>query len=302
MSRKKVISQEPQWAGQDSLGEELLSPTNSGGLDTDDGWATPPGGPPEEDCEEHGFCEEHEDRPEGEHREEHEVCEAHEVGRELEVRNDCEEQTQREERGGEATLDAGGNITAESVIEAILFATDKPIPARRLAQLLGIGDGNDVRRHVAALNERYEQTGASFRIEMIAKGFQMLTLPVFDRWIGKLVKSRKESRLSPAALETLAVVAYKQPVMRAEIESIRGVAGGDVLARLREMKLVTIVGRAEEVGRPLLYGTTNRFLEVFGLSSLKDLPQVDELKPPEPLLKKPRLVEEVADEISDADG
>ncbi len=199
------------------------------------------------------------------------------------------------EESDEAALAEAENITTEAVIEAVLFATDKPLTARKLANVLGIGDGNDVRRHIATLNERYEATGASFRIETVAKGYQMLTLPVFDRWIGKLVKARKESRLSPAALETLAVVAYKQPVMRADIETIRGVAGGEVLARLREMKLVTIVGRAEEVGRPLLYGTTNRFLEVFGLSSLKELPQVDELKPPEPLLKKPRLVEAEVD-------
>ena len=107
----------------------------------------------------------------------------------------------------------------------------------------------------------------------------MLTLPVYDRWVSKLHKARAESRLSQAALETLAIVAYKQPVLRVQIEAIRGVAVGDMLVRLREMNLVRIVGRAEEIGRPLLYGTTRRFLEVFGLGSLKDLPKIDQDHP-----------------------
>jgi len=117
----------------------------------------------------------------------------------------------------------------------------------------------------------------------------MLTLGVYDHWVAKLRKARAESRLSPAALETLAIVAYRQPVLRADIEAIRGVAIGDMVVKLREMNLVKIVGRAEEIGRPLLYGTTTRFLEVFGLKALKDLPKLDEddpdavpaLKPPE---------------------
>ena len=140
---------------------------------------------------------------------------------------------------------------------------------------VGIGDGGDVKRHIEVLNERYAQGGASFRIESIAKGFQLLTLPAYNHWISKLHKARTDSRLSTAALETLAIVAYKQPILRADIEAIRGVAVGDMLVRLRDTNLVRIVGRAEEIGRPLLYGTTTRFLEVFGLSSLKDLPKLD---------------------------
>lgn len=167
------------------------------------------------------------------------------------------------------------SVTTESVVEALLLSTDEPLPASRIAQLLGIGDAGDVKRHVEVLNERYAQCGASFRIESIAKGFQLLTLPAYNHWIGKLHKARADSRLSSAALETLAIVAYKQPILRADIEAIRGVAVGDMLVRLRDVNLVRIVGRAEEIGRPLLYGTTTRFLEVFGLSSLKDLPKLD---------------------------
>ena len=121
----------------------------------------------------------------------------------------------------------------------------------------------------------------------------MLTDPVYSPWVGKLHKVRAESRLSTAALETLAIIAYKQPVLRVEIEAVRGVAVGDMLVRLREMNLIRIVGRAEELGRPLLYGTTTRFLDVFGLKSLKDLPKLDPDRPDEvPPLK---VVDETED-------
>lgn len=167
----------------------------------------------------------------------------------------------------------------EAVVEALLMAADAPLPGAKIAEMLGVGTAADVREHVQRLNGDYERHGASFRIESIAKGYQILTLPLYDRWISKLHKVRAETRLSGAALETLAVIAYKQPVMRADIEAVRGVAAGDILLRLREMRLIKIVGRAEEVGRPLLYGTTNTFLDTFGLGSLKDLPAIDADQP-----------------------
>lgn len=178
-------------------------------------------------------------------------------------------------------------VTTESVVEAILLSTDVPLSGAKIAQLLGTGDAGDVRQHIDNLNDRYGKAGSSFRIEPIAKGYQLLTLPAYDHWVRRLQKSRADSRLSPVALETLAIVAYKQPVLRATVESIRGVAVGDMLVRLREMNLIRIVGRAEEIGRPLLYGTTSKFLKVFGLSSLKDLPQLDETTSPQtvPLLR-----------------
>lgn len=168
-------------------------------------------------------------------------------------------------------------IEPRRVVEAILFATDSPLPAAKIANILDVGDARDVRKHIAALNEEYDQRGMSFRIEEIAGGYQMLTAPIYNTWLSRLLRVRQETRLSPAAMETLAVVAYKQPVTRAEIEAIRGVAAGEMLNRLREVNLVKIVGRAEDLGRPLLYGTTKRFLEVFGLGSLEDLPQVEAL-------------------------
>lgn len=179
------------------------------------------------------------------------------------------------ERADAAAGAVTANVSHESVVEALLLSTDEPIPPSKVAQILGVGDATDVKNHVETLNRRYEESGASFRIESIAKGLQVLTLPAYHPWVKKLHKAREDSRLSGAALETLAIVAYKQPVLRADVESIRGVAVGDMLVRLRDMNLVRIVGRAEEIGRPLLYGTTTHFLEVFGLASLKDLPKLD---------------------------
>jgi len=175
------------------------------------------------------------------------------------------------------TADRPTEILPQRVVEAMLFSSDAPLPPAKIAQVLGIGTARDVRKHIAALNDQYRQWGLSFRIEEIAGGFQMLTLPAYNTWLAKLLRTRQETKLSQAAMETLAIVAYKQPCTRADIEAVRGVAAGDLLNRLREMNLVKIVGRAEDLGRPLLYGTTRRFLEAFGLPSLEDLPKVEAL-------------------------
>jgi len=174
--------------------------------------------------------------------------------------------------------DGAIEITPMRVVEAILFSADTALPAAKIASILGVGDAKAVRKHITVLNAGYEFAGNAFRIEEIAGGFRMMTLPPYHRWLVKLLKARQETKLTGAAMETLAIVAYKQPCTRADIEAIRGVAAGDILNRLREMNLVKIVGRAEDIGRPLLYGTTKRFLEVFGLAGLEDLPQVDALQ------------------------
>ena len=178
-------------------------------------------------------------------------------------------------------MSADSDVSAASIVEAILFATDTPLPAPKIADVAGDGNARDVKKHIAALNETYAERGAAFRIEEIAGGFQMLTLPVYNDRLSRLLQARRETRLSQAALETLAIVAYKQPILRADVEAIRGVAVGEVLNRLRELNLVKIVGRAEEIGRPLLYGTTKKFLDVFGLGSLDDLPKDQELAQPD---------------------
>jgi segregation and condensation protein B len=175
-----------------------------------------------------------------------------------------------------------GNLTIESIIEAILFASDEPLSAERLAAIAEFNGGiKQVKQCIETLNQQYADAGRSFRIEEIAGGFQMMTLPEYNNWLRKLLRDRGDNKLTPAALETLAILAYKQPVIRADVEAIRGVACGEMIRSLMYKGLVKIVGKAEILGRPLLYGTTKKFLEVFGLSSLKDLPKVEELKQPQ---------------------
>ena len=169
--------------------------------------------------------------------------------------------------------------TVESVVEAVLFASDEPLSAARLANIVET-DTKQVREQIKNLNEKYRANNNAFRIEQIAGGFQMLTLSPYNHWLKKLLRVRSDNKLSAAAMETLAIIAYKQPVIRADIEVIRGVAAGEVIRSLAYKGLVKIVGRAEILGRPMLYGTTKKFLEVFGLNTLKDLPKVEELKKP----------------------
>lgn len=162
-------------------------------------------------------------------------------------------------------------------VESILMSTDHPQPAVKIAQWLGEVPAKSVNDAVKRLNNVYSQTGRSFRIEQIAKGWQITTLAKFSDLLATVHKRDTAARLSPAAMETLAIIAYKQPILRADIEAIRGVASGEVIRGLMERRLVKIAGRAEELGRPMLYGTTKTFLEVFGLASLKDLPNSEEL-------------------------
>ena len=166
-------------------------------------------------------------------------------------------------------------------LEALLFSTHHPLTAGRLAELLELESTKPLRRAIRELNEQYVTTDRSFRIEQVAGGYQMLTLPEFGDVLKTLHQREIDAKLTKAALETLAIIAYKQPILRADIEAIRGVACGETIRSLMEKHLVKIAGRAEIPGRPILYGTTKRFLELFGLNSLKDLPQGEgqQLKP-----------------------
>jgi segregation and condensation protein B len=166
------------------------------------------------------------------------------------------------------------------VLEAILFSTDLPLSAGKLAEIVGLDSTKPIKQTIEQLNKGYEERQAAYRIEERAGGYQLLTLPQYAQYIERLAKKKDDGRLTPAALETLAIVAYKQPITRAGVEAIRGVACGETLRTLMEHNLVKIVGRAEEIGRPMLYGTTRYFLEVFGLANLKDLPKSDSLKEP----------------------
>jgi len=169
--------------------------------------------------------------------------------------------------------------TVETVVEAVLFASDEPLSEARLGKIVETSV-KQVRQCIENLNGKYRRSNNAFRIEQIAGGYQMLTLSPYNYWLKKLLRARSDSKLSPAAVETLAIIAYKQPVMRADIEVVRGVATGEVIRTLCYKGLVKIVGRAEVLGRPMLYGTTKKFLEVFGLNTLKDLPKIEELKKP----------------------
>ena len=190
-----------------------------------------------------------------------------------------DEEDETEEQDTETPEDF--EATLETVIESVLFASDEPLSPKRLVEIAEAGSVKDVNASVKRLNKAYRDTGRAFRIEKISGGYQMMTLSVFNSWITKLIKVRSDNKLTPAALETLAIVAYKQPIIRADVEAIRGVASGEVLRNLMYKGMVKIVGRAEIIGRPMLYGTTKKFLDVFGLNSLKDLPKIEELKAPQ---------------------
>ena len=183
----------------------------------------------------------------------------------------------------ETAAASGEEISRVAVrIEAALMVTDRPLSPAKLSEVLGGVPAKQIRQAIEQLNDLYERTERSFRVEQVAGGWQILTLPRFAEIAAGIRRTRAVTKLGPAAMETLAMVAYKQPVLRADVEAIRGVACGEVLRSLMERKLVKIVGRAEELGRPMLYGTTSRFLELFGLASLKDLPPVDQFQPRPP--------------------
>jgi segregation and condensation protein B len=167
-------------------------------------------------------------------------------------------------------------------LEALLFSTHHPLTAQRLAELMECSRQSPIRKAIKALNASYEESRRAFRIEQVAGGYQMLTLPEFGDALKRLHQKEIDTKLTKSALETLAIIAYKQPILRADIEAIRGVACGETIRSLMEKHLVRIGGRAELPGRPILYGTTKRFLELFGLNTLKDLPQGEELQPPKP--------------------
>ena len=197
-------------------------------------------------------------------------------------------------------------------VEATILLADRPISEARIAEVLGLippsvrpgakdgepveaeagADTRDsaaiagrrrealrlVREAIDTLNQQYAATNRTFRIESVAGGRQMLTIAAYGAILSRLKGQRAQTRLSQAALETLAIIAYRQPMLRAQLEAIRGVACGEVLKSLMERRLVKIVGRAEEVGRPMLYGTTPEFLRVFGIANISDLPQAKDLR------------------------
>ena len=167
---------------------------------------------------------------------------------------------------------------ALSRLEAVLFLAKEPLNSRKLSQYANLADGTQARTLVRRLNERYDAAGRAFRVEQVAGGYQLLSRRKFAPWLRRLAHVPDEARLSAPALETLAVIAYRQPVPRADIEAVRGVNCGEILRQLMDRDLVRIGGRSAELGRPFLYATTKRFLQLFGLSTLAELPRGEELR------------------------
>lgn len=185
------------------------------------------------------------------------------------------------------TADGRAPASLTAGLEAILLAAGRAVPAEALWEALGLSEGaaefarslgkdnkpKDVVQALAAqLNDELEAAGRPARAERLAGGYRLMVAPQFGPTVAAFDRNRQSTKLSRASIETLSIIAYRQPMTRAQVEAIRGVACGEVLRSLLERKLVAIKGRAEEVGRPILYGTTPQFLELFGLASLKDLP------------------------------
>jgi segregation and condensation protein B len=166
-----------------------------------------------------------------------------------------------------------------STIEAVLFSSPRPLPTNDLKKLLNSRHKGGVKGIVDKLNQKYAENGNTFRIREIAGGLQFYLIPDYAVQVEKYFSVQRNRRLTPAGLETLAIIAYKQPVTKGEIEQIRGVASDGVIQTLLERKLVKPAGRAERIGKPLLYATTTNFLEYFGITSLEQLPKLAEMLP-----------------------
>jgi len=197
---------------------------------------------------------------------------------EAEEREDSDDESdpepERAKRAGRPQADAS---KLKPILEALIFVSEQPISLDRMAGVLPDCPKKKLKELLAELVQDYEERGAALEIVEVANGYQFRTRVEFAPWLGRL-RQQKFARLSRAALETLAIVAYRQPVTRAEAESIRGVDSGAVLGTLLERGLLRILGRKEVPGRPILYGTTQEFLELFGLKNLKDLPTLREIK------------------------
>ena len=182
------------------------------------------------------------------------------------------------------------------IVEGLLFASDVPLEAERIREVLDLASVADVHAVMAALKERYERDAHALEVTEVGGGYRMVTRPALAPWLVRLARTRTRVRLSRAALEALAIVAYKQPVSRPEIDGVRGVNSEGVLDNLLERRLVRIAGRKDAPGRPYLFETTREFLVAFGLRDLDDLPKVeDELVLPQPAAEETATGAEAGD-------
>ncbi len=164
-----------------------------------------------------------------------------------------------------------------AILEAVLFASPDPLSIEHLQAILDEEDQDKIKEYISSLKAAYENNGSGLTIVQIAGGYRMSTRPDLHPWLSRLARTRP-TRLSRPALETMAIIAYRQPVTKAEIEAIRGVVVDGVLKTLLERDLIRVLGRKREVGRPLLYGTTRKFLEHFGFQDLTELPSAQEIE------------------------
>lgn len=189
-------------------------------------------------------------------------------------------------------------MSPEQIVEATLFASQTPLTAAELARADEDLTPERVADAIQALRERYEEEEHAFQIYQLGEGFQVLTRPEYAPYLDRFDSVGRSPVLSQAARETLAIIAYRQPIGRLEVEEIRGVDSSTVLRTLQEWELVQVVGRGEGLGRPLLYGTSPRFLYHFGFTSLEDLPEPGELSvallPPDERIVEPPAAEERA--------
>jgi segregation and condensation protein B len=204
--------------------------------------------------------------------------------------------------------------TVRQILEALFFATDEPLTIRQVIDIFDLLEGSGsinrltpdrILLAIDELNREYDAGSRAFRIVNVAGGYQFATRPEYGAWLGAMVREKAKRKLSISALETLAVIAYKQPVTKPEIEAIRGVNADYVLRTLLERNLVTIVGRAATPGRPLLYGTTRDFLKHFGLNDLSELPkprEIDELLAEAQYEVEKRMLQELEDKRRAAEG
>ena len=169
-------------------------------------------------------------------------------------------------------------LTISKIIEAVLFASDVPVEATKLIEIVeGLSDTSELLTIIKSLNSQFEKGGRPFRIVEVADGFQFETLPQYGPFVEKLYRTRLRPKLSRASLETMAIIAYKQPISKAEIDALRGVDSDASIRTLQNRDLIEIKGRGDSIGKPMLYGTTVEFLRYFGLKNIKDLPGADEL-------------------------
>jgi segregation and condensation protein B len=165
----------------------------------------------------------------------------------------------------------------KQIIESLLFVAEEPLTVDKINRITAHTEPKEIKAALAALSAEYDARPGGFYLDEVAGGFQIRTRPEYNEWIRKLIQPRP-LRLSKAALETLVIIAYKQPIIRSDVEHLRGVDCGGVLRVLLERKLIRVLGRREIAGRPLIYATTKRFLEVFDLKNLKDLPTPKEIE------------------------